>query len=95
MNEELDIKKLELDIKQFDIDSNNRIRNILSLIKDNEKKNNVLEDLHIIRSIKDELYIIFSNYLKTKSNSYKLSEHNLEESFRKLELQKKLLERDK
>ena len=32
MNEELDIKKLELDIKQFDIDSNNRIRNILSLI---------------------------------------------------------------
>ena len=41
MNEELDIKKLELDIKQFDIDSNNRIRNILSLIKDNDKLNNV------------------------------------------------------
>ena len=95
MNEELDIKKLELDIKQFDIDSNNRIRNILSLIKDNDKLNNVLEDLHIIRSIKDELYIIFSNYLKTKTNSYKLSQHHLEESFKKLELQKNLLEREK
>ena len=33
MNEELDIKKLELDIKQFDIDSNNRIRTILGLLQ--------------------------------------------------------------
>tara|TARA_B100000287_G_scaffold382000_1_gene386764 strand:+ start:294 stop:581 length:288 start_codon:yes stop_codon:yes gene_type:complete len=95
MSEELDIKKLELDNKQFDIDSNNRIRTILGLLKDNDKLNNVLEDLHIIRSIKDELYIIFSNYLKTKSNSYKLSQHHLEESFKKLELQKNLLEREK
>ena len=95
MSEELDIKKLELDNKQFDIDSNNRIRTILGLLKDNDKLNNVLEDLHIIRSIKDELYIIFSNYLKTKTNSYKLSQHHLEESFKKLELQKNLLEREK
>ena len=93
MNEELDIKKLELDIKQFDIDSNNRIRTILSLLKDNEKNNNVLEDLHIIRSIKDELYIIFSNYLKTKSNSFDISKKQLEESFKELELKKERLKR--
>ena len=93
MNEELDIKKLELANKQFDIDSNNRIRTILSLLKDNEKNNNVLEDLHIIRSIKDELYIIFSNYLKTKSNSFDISKKQLEESFKELELKKERLKR--
>jgi len=93
MNKELDVKKLELDNKQFDIDSNNRIRTILSLLKDNEKNNNVLEDLHIIRSIKDELYIIFSNYLKTKSNSFDISKKQLEESFKELELKKERLKR--
>ena len=41
MSEELDIKKLELDNKQFDIDSNNRIRTILGLLKDNDKLNNI------------------------------------------------------
>jgi|TARA_Y100001968_G_scaffold116114_1_gene105469 uncharacterized membrane protein len=88
-------ERLKNKVKEIDIDSHNKIREIINIIKDPQFDTiNVLEELHQIREVREKVYSIIHNYNKSKKISYTLSYIQLDNTFKEVENNKRKLEED-
>ena len=88
-------ERLKNIVKEIDIDSHNKIREIINIIKDPQFDTiNVLEELHQIREVREKVYSIIHNYNKSKKISYTLSYIQLDNTFKEVENNKRKLEED-
>ena len=88
-------ERLKNKVKEIDIDSHNKIREIINIIKDPQFDTiNVLEQLHQIREVREKVYSIIHNYNKSKKISYTLSYIQLDNTFKEVENNKRKLEED-
>ena len=79
-------ERLKNKVKEIDIDSHNKIREIINIIKDPQFDTiNVLEELHQIREVREKVYSIIHNYNKSKKISYTLSYIQLDNTFKEVE----------
>ena len=88
-------ERLRNKVKEIDIDSHNRIREIINIIKEPDfGKINVLEELHQIREVREKVYSIIHNYNKSRKISYTLSYILINKTFKEVEDNQKKLEED-
>tara|TARA_Y100001933_G_scaffold93898_1_gene94695 strand:- start:322 stop:636 length:315 start_codon:yes stop_codon:yes gene_type:complete len=88
-------ERLKNKVKEIDVDSHNKIREIINIIKDPQFDTiNVLEELHQIREVREKVYSIIHNYNKSKKISYTLSYIQLDNTFKEVENNKRKLEED-
>jgi len=88
-------ERLRNKIKEIDIDSHNKIREIINIIRDPEfGKINVLEELHQIRDVREKVYSIIHNHNKSKKIGYTLSYIIIDKTFKEVEIKKNRLEED-
>lgn len=88
-------ERLKNKVKEIDIDSHNKIREIINIIKDPQFDTiNVLEELHQIREVREKVYSIIHNYNKSKKISYTLSYIQLDNTLKEVENNKRKLEED-
>ena len=88
-------ERLRNKVKEIDIDSHNRIREIINIIKEPDfGKINVLEELHQIREVREKVYSIIHNYNKSRKISYTLSYILIDKTFKEVEDNQKKLEED-
>ena len=88
-------ERLKNKVKEIDIDSHNKIREIINIIKDPQFDTiNVLEELHQIREVREKVYSIIHNYNKSKKISYTLSYIQLDNTFKEVENNKRKLGED-
>ena len=88
-------ERLRNKVKEIDIDSHNKLREIINIIRDPEfGKINVLEELHQIRDVREKVYSIIHNYNKSRKIGYTLSYIIIDKTFKEVEIKKNRLEED-